>query len=233
MENLTKHLIDIGALKSQNIINGFKNIDRINFVKEDMKDFTYIDEALPIGFEQTISQPYTVAFMLELLQPEFGDRILEIGFGSGWQTALLAYIVTNHRGLTSVVGTETGKSGKIYSFEIIPELCDFGRKNIDKYGFIQKGVVEIFCQDASEGLPEIAKEIGGFDKIIAAAAIHDNVQLGSPRAKLIPEEWKKQLKIKGRMVLPINQSIWLFIKKSEENFEIFEYPGFIFVPFVK
>lgn len=253
--NLTKHLVDIGVLKSKNIIDAFYAIDRADFVKEDLKEFAYIDEALPIGFYQTISQPYTVAFMMELLQPDFSDNVLEIGFGSGWQTTILAHIVSNytgrantikHIGLTSVVGADTKKQGKIYSFEIILELCDFGKRNIEKYDFVKNEIVKIFCKNALNGLPEIAEKIGGFDKIIAAAEIHGDfntesrIPIGNATStpkqfiiNVVPVEWKKQLKIGGKMVLPINQSVWLFIKKSEENFETIEYPGFVFVPFVE
>ena len=82
-----------GVLKTPAIIEAFKKIDRADFVTPELKERAYINEPLPIGEGQTISQPYTVAFMLELLQPESGNKIFEIGFGSGWQTAILAEIV--------------------------------------------------------------------------------------------------------------------------------------------
>ena len=112
--------------------------------------------------------------------------------------------------------------GKVYAMERVPELCDFGRSNITKYNFIEKNIVECFCQDASDGLPKTAKKINGFDKIIAAAELEK-----------IPEAWKKQLKIGGRIVAPIKNSIGLFVKKSPKDFEMKEYPGFAFVPFIK
>ncbi len=227
MENLVNHLLELEVLKTPRIIEAFRAIDRAFFVQEDLKDLAYIDDALPIGFEQTISQPFTVAFMLELLQPNFGEKILEIGYGSGWQTALLAYIVTNPRGLTAGVG-------RVYAMEVIKELCDFGAKNLNKFNFIEKGAVEVFCENAEKGLPEIAEKIEGFDKIISGAGIEtEGVANEKNVIDFVPNEWKKQLKIGGRMVLPVGESIWLFVKKSEENFEVYEYPGFVFVPFVK
>ncbi len=211
MDKLISHLQEIGVLKTPLIIDAFKNIDRAKFVPEDMKQWAYIDEALSIGSGQTISQPYTVAFMLELLEPKPGEKILDIGAGSGWQTCLLAHIV--------------GDGGKIFAMEIVPELCKFGKKNVKKFNFIEKGIVEWICGDASQKatFDPVRNEVSnGVDKIIAAAALDGS----------IPQEWKDQLKIGGRIVVPIKGSIWLFVKKDRDEFETKEYPGFAFVPFV-
>ncbi len=212
MDKLINHLQEIGVLKTPLIIGAFKNIDRAKFVPENMKQFSYIDEALTIGAGQTISQPYTVAFMLELLEPKPGEKILDIGAGSGWQTCLLAYIVGNP------LRQPVAGGGKVFAMEIVPELCKFGKKNVANFNFIKDEIVEWICADASKGLPEKAP----FDKIIAAAALDDK----------IPQEWKDQLKIGGRIVVPIKGSIWLFVKKDKDEFETKEYPGFAFVPFV-
>lgn len=91
MEELINDLIKQGYLKTPLIIEAFKNIKRKDFVSADLKDQADVNAPLPIGYSQTISQPLTVAFMLELLQPKPGEKILDIGAGSGWQTALLAY----------------------------------------------------------------------------------------------------------------------------------------------
>ncbi len=91
---LISKLISQGILKTQLIIEAFNKIDRIDFVKEEYKKEAYHDYPLPIDFGQTISQPLTVAFMLELLNPKPGEKILEIGAGSGWLTALLSYCVS-------------------------------------------------------------------------------------------------------------------------------------------
>ncbi|PJE59076.1 MAG: protein-L-isoaspartate O-methyltransferase, partial [Candidatus Portnoybacteria bacterium CG10_big_fil_rev_8_21_14_0_10_43_39] len=99
MSRLIDRLIKEGYLNSPRIIQAFKEISRADFALEELikkEGREFIEEynaPLSIGFGQTVSQPLTVAFMLELLQPEKGDRILDIGSGSGWQTALLAKIV--------------------------------------------------------------------------------------------------------------------------------------------
>src|SRR3989344_1328532 len=99
MKPLIDPLVLSGVLKSRGIIEAFQRVDRADFVPDEFRDSAYVDEPLPIGYGQTISQPWTVAFMLELLAPEGGESILDIGSGSGWQTALLAYIVSHdHEG---------------------------------------------------------------------------------------------------------------------------------------
>jgi len=201
---LIDSLIEQGWLKTPKIIEAFRKIKRIDFLPENIKDLAELNEALPIGFGQTISQPLVVAFMLELLEPKEGEKILDIGSGSGWTSALLAEIV--------------GKKGKVIAIEVIPELKEFGQKNVAKYNFIEKGVVEFICGDGSKGYQKEAP----FDKILVSA-----------QAKKCFQDWKEQLKIGGRIVVPIGNSIWLFIKKSEKEFEEREFPGFVFVPLIE
>lgn len=200
---LIDSLIKEGWLKTDRIIKAFRKVKREDFLSEGSKHLAEINEALPIGFGQTISQPLTVAFMLELLQPEKGDKILDVGSGSGWTSALLGEIV--------------GNNGKVVAVETIPELKEFGEKNVSKYSFTEKGIVEFILADGSKGYEKFAP----YDKILASAA----------GAKL-PAAWKSQLKIGGRIVCPIRSSILLFIKKSKDEFEKTEYPGFAFVPLV-
>ncbi len=197
------YLIKQGVLKTPRIIEAFLKIDRADFVPLELKRDAYINEPLLIGEGQTISQPYTVAFMIELLQPKSGDKIFEIGFGSGWQTALLAEVI--------------GESGEIFAVERIKKLFNFGTKNISKYNFIKNGIVKTIGGDATKGL----KRHAPFDKIIAAAA-----------GAKVPETWLEELKIGGRLVMPKKESIWLYVKKSKTEFEKREYPGFVFVPLI-
>ena len=204
--NLIDKLIKEKYLKSPQIIDAFKKIERADFVPTEIikeKGKSFVEEynaPLPIGYGQTISQPLTVAFMLELLQPKPGDKILDIGSGSGWQTAMLCEIV--------------GPDGFVWAIERISKLKDFGQANLSKYNFKN---VEFVHGDGSKGLLDKAP----FDKIIVAAS-----------AEQIPQQWKDQLKNDGRLVMPIKNSIWLLIKKNKNHFEEKEYPGFAFVPLI-
>jgi len=201
--DLVDSLIKEGWLKTPRIIEAFRQIKRVDFLPDDIKDLAELNEALPIGYGQTISQPLVVAFMIELLDPQPRDKILDVGSGSGWTSALLAEIV--------------GEKGKVIAIDIIPELVEFGKKNVSKYNFLEKGIVEFICADGSKGYQKEAP----YDKILASAS-----------ARELPKPWKEQLKIGGRIVTPIGSSIWLFIKKTERDFEEFEYPGFVFVPLI-
>ena len=201
---LIDSLIAEGWLKTPRIIGAFKKIKRVDFLPSEMKDMAEFNTAMPIGFGQTISQPLVVAFMLEKLEPKKGDKILDIGSGSGWTTALLADIV--------------GQQGKIVAIEIVLELVEFGKNNVAKYNFVKEGVVKFILGDGSKGY----KKEAPYDKILASAS-----------AINLPQAWKDQLKIGGRIVAPIGNSIWLFVKKTNSEFEEFEYPGFVFVPLVK
>ncbi|TFG35843.1 MAG: protein-L-isoaspartate O-methyltransferase [Parcubacteria group bacterium] len=202
---LIDYLIEQGWLKSERIIAAFRTIKRIDFLPEEMKNLSEMNEALPIGLGQTISQPSVVAFMLEELQPEPGEKVLDVGSGSGWTSALLAEIV--------------GPKGKIFSLELVPELKDLGQRNASKYGFIEKGISEFICTDGSKGYVKDAP----YDKILSSAA-----------ADKIPDFWKEQVKINGRIVAPINNSIVVCNKiqpaSGKIEFEEKEYPGFVFVP---
>src|SRR3990167_5795569 len=102
------------------IEEAFEVVDRAKFMPKDVRHLAGYDQAVPIGYGQTISQPYTVSLMLQWLDPQPGDKVLDIGSGSGWTTALLAYLV--------------GPKGKVYAVERIPELVEFGRDNCERFG---------------------------------------------------------------------------------------------------
>ncbi|MDI6591526.1 MAG: protein-L-isoaspartate O-methyltransferase [Patescibacteria group bacterium] len=223
--SLIDSLINEGWLKTPRIIEAFRKIKRADFLPEDIKNLAELNEALPIGFGQTISQPLVVAFMIEELKPESGDKILDVGSGSGWTSALLAYIVSqkgnpkfeirNHKQIQN--SKLKIPNGKVIAVEVIPELKEFGEKNVAKYNFIKKGIVEFICADGSKGYEKEAP----FDKILVSAA-----------AREFYPAWKEQLKIGGRIVVPIGSSIWVIHKKSEREFIEREYPGFAFVPLI-
>ena len=202
--DLIDSLIKEGWLKTPRIIKAFREIKRADFMPDDIKELAELNEALPIGYGQTISQPLTVAFMFEQLQPETGQKILDIGSGSGWTSALLGEIV--------------GEQGRVVAIEVIPELMEFGKKNVEKYNFVKKGRVLFFCANGSKGCPGEAP----FDRILASAAVQGE----------IPRAWKEQLKVGARIVTPIRNSIWTLIKKSKKDFEEIEHPGFAFVPLI-
>ena len=203
-ENLINSLIKDGYLKTLEIIEAFKAIDRKDFVPEEQKSEAYVNAPLPIGFGQTISQPLTVAFMLELLEPKQGEKILDIGAGSGWVSALLAQIV--------------GEQGRIISIERVPELKEMAEKNITKYNFMEKGVISVVLGDGSKGY----KKEAHYDKIIAAASAQNE----------LPKEWQKQLKIGGRIVAPLGDSIVVIDKISKNKYNVKEHFGFSFVPLI-
>ena len=242
---LIDSLIKEGWLKTPRIIDAFQKIKRVDFMParlsfagqnfggpEEIKNLAELNEALPIGYGQTISQPLVVAFMLEELSPQAGEKVLDIGSGSGWTSALLGEIVSGREssprsGNSSPRSKEAASlsaraelpKGKVIAIELVPELKEFGEKNVGKYNFIEKGIVKFVCADGSKGY----KKEAPFDKILCSAAIQDKV----------PQPWKKQLKVGGRIVTPIGSSIWKLIKKSENEFEEIEYPGFAFVPLVE
>jgi protein-L-isoaspartate(D-aspartate) O-methyltransferase len=203
-EELIKHLEADGYLQTPAISQAFRKIDRKDFVDPEFQAEAYFDSALPIGFDQTVSQPLTVAFMLELLRPKPGERVLDIGAGSGWQAAILAELVAD--------------SGQVVAVERVKELAEKARENIGKYGFIDSGRVKVIHGDGSKKLEDEAP----FNKIVAAAS-----------AEEIPEAWKEELVVGGRIVAPVKQSIVVVDKIKPDQFETKEYFGFSFVPLVK
>ncbi len=205
--DLIEHLKKNGELCSKNLIEALESVDRGDFVGERNTLFAYLDNALPIGYEQTISQPLTVVFMLELLNIQKGNTVMEIGFGSAWQTCLIANMV--------------GERGSVFSIELIPELYRFGLENSDKYPNLKKRI-RFFNQNGKNGLQDIADGISGFDRIICSAEL-----------KEVPEIWIEQLKTEGIMVYPKNKGIYKIIKKENGKIDEEFYPGFIFVPFVE
>ncbi len=113
-------------LKMPELVEAFLSVDRIRFVPECYRDNAYVDRPFPIDHGQTISQPYTVAFMLELLKPQKGHSVLDIGSGSGWTTALLAHVV--------------GNNGRVRGIERLPELVTLGQDNLAAFYFLYASI---------------------------------------------------------------------------------------------
>jgi protein-L-isoaspartate(D-aspartate) O-methyltransferase len=127
----------------------FRTVRREEFLIPDQTDNAAIDAPLPIGFGQTNSQPTTVSMMLKWLEVEPGNKILDVGSGSGWTTALLSQL--------------TGPSGKVYAVEIVPELVSFGQENVRRAGITNAR----FYQARKEyGLARF----GPFDRILVSAS---------------------------------------------------------------
>ncbi len=148
-QDLINSLIQSGVLKTKEIIEAFIAVKREEFVLPQYKDYAYADEPLPILAGQTISQPYTVAAMTEALHPEKGQKILEIGTGSGYQAAILAEIV--------------GKKGMVITTERIKELFEFANNNLKK-----SGCVNVIAINA-DGTAGYAKH-APYDRIIVTAS---------------------------------------------------------------
>lgn len=205
MKELVEKLIREGVLKTPTIIEAFLVNDRREFVPEEFQVEAYVDAPLPIGRGQTISQPYTVAFMMELLGPEAGNKILDIGFGSGWTTAILAHIV--------------GGEGKIYALEIVPELYKFGKINLQKFGYQN---IELENRSGWEGWESSAP----FDRIIAGAAAP---KIPPVLKKQLKTNGKMVIPVGSQFFC----SIKVLKRTGEQDYEEQDYPGFAFVPFVK
>lgn len=146
-ERLINELISESILKTKEIIEAFQRVSRESFVPQDQKQYAYANYPLPIPEGQTISQPLTIAVMTEALQPAKGQKILEVGAGSGYQAAILAEIV--------------GADGKILTTERLPALVEFASKNLKKY----KNVT-VVNHDGSQGYEKEAP----YDRIIVTAS---------------------------------------------------------------
>ncbi|OGU55022.1 MAG: protein-L-isoaspartate O-methyltransferase [Ignavibacteria bacterium RBG_13_36_8] len=188
------------GIKDESVLKAMLGVERHKFVPAAVKQHSYQDIALPIGYGQTISQPYTVAFMTEALQLKPNSKVLEIGTGSGYQAAILY------------------KMGvKVYTIERNQDIYNMVLKLFDDLGI--RAAVK--CGDGTIGWEEFSP----YDGIIVTA--------GSPT---IPENLKKQLKVSGRLVIPVgnrySQIMKILTKISDDKFDINSVPSFAFVPLV-
>jgi len=201
LRNQLVKIIQEKGITDTNVLEAIRKIPRHLFMDSAFEDFAYQDKAFPIGAGQTISQPYTVAFQTELLQVKKGDKVLEIGTGSGYQTAVLCTI-----------------GAKVYSIERQNELFKKVIIFLPKIGIRAK---KIIFADGYKGFPQQAP----FDSILVTAG-----------ATKIPKALMAQLKIGGRMVIPIGekeQIMTLLIRKNEKQFEKHEFGTFRFVPLLE
>ncbi len=211
MSVLIENLISQGYIQSPRIQEAFRKVPRFNFLPKEGKNAAALQEEaeinapLPIGRGQTISQPLTVALMLEMLAPRPGDVVLDVGSGSGWQACLLAHIV--------------GTNGKVYALEIIPALKEFGEENARKFKFKNLHFV------LGNGYAGYARQ-APYDRIIVAAA--------TPKVPLaLKEQLKIGGVLVIPVGSTYNCTLTRLEKVSEDDFDIAEEPGFSFVPLVR
>lgn len=201
LRNQLVSTIERKGIKDAKVLKAISRVPRHLFMDSGFIDFAYQDKPFPIGADQTISQPYTVAFQTELLGVKPGDKILEIGTGSGYQTAVLVEL-----------------KAEVYSIERQKELYTKVKKFLPKVGYVPK---KLEYGDGYLGMPEYAP----FDSIIVTA--------GAP---YLPKTLLGQLKVGGKLVIPIGddvQVMTVFTRSSEKKFEKLEYGDFRFVPMLK
>jgi len=145
-ENMVKSQIEKRGINDKSTLDAMRKVERHLFVPENVQKNAYDDGPLPIGYGQTISQPYIVAYMTSLIEPKTGDKVLEIGTGSAYQAAILAEIVNT-----------------VYTVEIVTELGTQAKKRLNKLGYKN---VEVIIGDGYNGLPDK----GPFDAIVVTAA---------------------------------------------------------------
>ena len=189
------------GINNTNVLSAIGKVPRHLFMDSGFIDHAYQDKAFPIGADQTISQPFTVAFQTQLLEVNKGDKVLEVGTGSGYQAAVLCELGAN-----------------VYSIERQGELYKKAVNFLPSINYYPK---KIIYGDGYKGLEEEAP----FDSIIVTA--------GAP---FVPKTLLNQLKIGGRLVIPVGENIQvmtLYIRVSEKKFNMNEYAEFQFVPLLK
>jgi protein-L-isoaspartate(D-aspartate) O-methyltransferase len=201
LRNQLVSVLEQKGITDKNVLEAIKKIPRHLFLDSSFEDYAYQDKAFPIGAGQTISQPYTVAFQSQLLEVKKEDKILEIGTGSGYQTAVLCTM-----------------GAKVFSVERQNELF---KKTTNLFPKLNIRPKHTSFGDGYKGLPNYAP----FDSIIVTA--------GAP---IIPKPLMAQLKIGGRLVIPVGEDVQimtLLIRINETQFEKHEFGEFRFVPLLE
>lgn len=194
--------IEGGGIKNEDVLQAMRNVPRHEFVPAEYLDQAYGNHPLPIGYGQTISQPYIVAWMTELLELQPGEKVLEIGTGSGYQAAILAEL-----GYVDV-----------YSIEIVPELAETASIRLQDLGYTN---VRVKQGDGYYGWPEYAP----FDAMIVTAAPD---HLPAPLAEQLAEGGRLVIPIGPAGLF---QTLWKFVKEDGE-LTAYNMGGVSFVPFI-
>ena len=198
-KNMVEYQIKGRGIKDKMVLAAMLKVPRHLFVPEEIRNLAYRDEPLPIGYGQTISQPYIVAYMTEALKLQPGDKVLEIGTGSGYQTAILAEIVS-----------------QVYTIELIPELSLQAQETLNSLGYKN---IEFLIGDGWKGWPEKAP----FEAILVSAA-----------PDKVPPALVEQLKINGRLIIPVgtDSQELVLIRKTKKGLEETRLIGVRFVPLI-
>ncbi|HEV2707945.1 MAG TPA: protein-L-isoaspartate(D-aspartate) O-methyltransferase [Pyrinomonadaceae bacterium] len=200
-ERMVERLRDHYRIRDARVLEVMREVPRHFFVPDALQSRAYGDHALPIAANQTISQPYIVARMSELLEVDKQSRVLEIGAGSGYQTAVLARL-----------------AGQVYAIERIADLAREAQARIRSLGIYNATVK---CFDGTLGWNAHAP----YDAILVAA--------GSPD---LPEPLLAQLKVGGRLVLPVGKTResqrLVRVIRTETGYETEDHGGCAFVPLI-
>jgi protein-L-isoaspartate(D-aspartate) O-methyltransferase len=195
------------GLDSSDVLEAMLHVPREKFVSREYRYMAYMDRPIPIGYGQTMSQPYTVAFMTDLIanaknkehRIKKKTRVLEIGTGSGYQAAVLSKLYD-----------------EVYTVEIIEDLAKKAIKTLMNLGYNN---VHVKIGSGEQGWEEHAP----YDGIIVTANISEE----------IPESLSKQLKVGGVLVAPVKEEMTRITKTSESKLQKEKFGKFVFVPFVE
>lgn len=201
-DTMVREQLERRGLENPRVLAAMRAVPRHLFVKSNLREHAYDDRPLTIGFYQTISQPYVVALMCDLLELKETDSVLEIGTGSGYAAAVLSKLCAS-----------------VVTIERIPELAEKARETLARADCSN---VTVHCGDGTLGLPKDSP----FDAILVSAA-----------APSVPESYKQQLSIGGRLVIPAGQSrsvqsLYRVRKKSGTEFSTEDLGGVAFVPLI-
>lgn len=200
-----------GILRDPNIIKAMSKVPREEFLPPDVRSYAYVDSPIPIGFGQTTSALHMTALFCEYGEMKLGQRVLEVGGGCGYMSCVYAEVV-------APLEQPKDTWGHVWSAEILPQLAEFGRMNVERLGYAER--VCFIETDASEGL----EGEGPFDLIIVTSA-----------APEIPRELTNQLKPGGTLLIPVGgaqfyQELMKVRKKKDGGLLHENLGGVAFVP---
>ena len=210
-KDLVNNLVKRGILSKKNVINAMLKVARHEFVPENAVSSAYSDSPLSIGLNQTISAPHMNAMMCEYLELNEGDKVLEIGTGSGYHAALCAEIVAP---------VNASNPGHVYTIERHQDLAECAKVNLLKTGYEDK--ITVIQGDGTLGYEKEAP----YDKILVTAASPEKV----------PPAFKDQLKDKGILCIPAGSKGYgqtLYVVRKDGNvYETERKTGVRFVPLI-